>query len=76
MNHAAVAAALSLIAQVAAADESAVQLKPGSGSNVVQTSCIGCHSLDYIEMNSAFLDAKGWMAEVTKMIKAFSAPIE
>ncbi len=27
-------------------------------------------------MNSPFLDAAGWNAEVTKMIKAFGAPID
>jgi hypothetical protein len=33
-------------------------------------------SLAYIPMNSPFLDAKGWDAEVTKMIKAYGAPID
>ena len=27
-------------------------------------------------MNSPFLNAAGWSAEVTKMIKAFGAPID
>jgi hypothetical protein len=27
-------------------------------------------------MNSPYLDAAGWTAEVTKMIKAFGAPID
>jgi hypothetical protein len=35
-----------------------------------------CHSLDYIQMNSPFLSAAVWDAEVGKMIKAFGAPIE
>jgi hypothetical protein len=26
-------------------------------------------------MNSPFLDEKGWTAEVTKMVKAFGAPV-
>ena len=34
-----------------------------------------CHSLDYIPMNSLFLDRKGWEASVTKMIKVMGAPI-
>jgi hypothetical protein len=34
-----------------------------------------CHSLDYIPMNSVFLDRKGWEASVTKMIKVMGAPI-
>ena len=34
-----------------------------------------CHSLDYIQMNSPFLDRKGWEASVNKMIKVMGAPI-
>ena len=34
-----------------------------------------CHSLDYIPMNSVFLDRKGWEASVTKMMKVMGAPI-
>jgi cell division septation protein DedD len=37
--------------------------------------CGACHSLDYIRMNSHFLDLAGWRAVVTKMIKAYGAPI-
>ena len=33
------------------------------------------HSLDYIRMNSRFLDLAGWTAVVNKMINAFGAPI-
>src|SRR5688500_2112913 len=32
--------------------------------------CGACHSLDYIRMNSRFLDLAGWTAVVNKMIKA------
>jgi hypothetical protein len=42
----------------------------------VEGNCGACHSLDYIVMNSPFLDAKAWTAEVTKMVNAFGAPIE
>ena len=64
-------------AGVTAADagEKPVVLKPGPGLDKVEGNCGGCHSLDYIPMNSPFLDAAGWKAEVTKMIKAFGAPI-
>jgi len=41
----------------------------------VEGNCGACHSLVYIQMNSPFLNAAGWNAEVTKMIKAFGAPI-
>ena len=37
--------------------------------------CGACHSLDYIRINSRFLDLAGWTAVVNKMIKAFGAPI-
>jgi mono/diheme cytochrome c family protein len=59
----------------AAADEPAINLKPGPGLDQVVGNCGGCHSLVYIQMNSPFLNAAGWNAEVTKMIKAFGAPI-
>jgi mono/diheme cytochrome c family protein len=59
----------------ASAQEQAITLKPGPGLNKVQTNCGTCHSLDYIPMNSPFLNAAGWNAEVTKMIKSMGAPI-
>jgi hypothetical protein len=59
----------------AAADERPVPLKSGPGADKVEGNCAACHSLDYIQMNSPFLDAAGWDAEITKMIKAFGAPI-
>jgi sulfite dehydrogenase (cytochrome) subunit B len=52
-----------------------VQLKKATGLDKVESNCVACHSLDYIEMNSPFLNASGWDAEVTKMINAFGAPI-
>ena len=65
-------------AGVTAADagEKPVVLKPGPGLDKVEGNCGGCHSLDYIPMNSPFLNAAEWNAEVTKMIKAFGAPID
>ena len=60
---------------IAAAGEEPVQLKKAAGLDKVETNCAACHSLDYIEMNSPFLNAAGWDAEVTKMINAFGAPI-
>jgi len=59
----------------AAAQEQTITLKPGPGLDKVQANCSTCHSLDYIQMNSPFLNAAGWTAEVTKMIKAMGAPI-
>ncbi len=58
-----------------ALDES-VRLKNGPGKDLVEANCVACHSLDYIQMNSPFLDKKGWEASVNKMIKVFGAPIK
>ncbi len=64
------------IALPAAADDNPVQLKKAPGVDKVEANCQACHSLSYIPMNSPFLNAAGWDAEVTKMIKAFGAPID
>ncbi|SME94941.1 sulfide dehydrogenase [Pseudogulbenkiania subflava] len=61
---------------LALADESAVKLRPGNNQDVVARNCAVCHSLDYIQMNSRFLDRKGWEATVTKMVKVMGAPIK
>ncbi len=69
--------AAALIALPAAASaEQAIKLKPGPGMDKVEGNCQACHSLAYIPMNSPFLGAAGWDAEVTKMIKAMGAPID
>jgi hypothetical protein len=60
----------------AIADESQIKLKEGPGKDRVMANCIACHSVDYIQMNSPFLDRKGWEAAVTKMVKAFGAPVK
>jgi sulfite dehydrogenase (cytochrome) subunit B len=56
-------------------DETSVHLKPAPVDKV-ETNCSACHSLDYIPMNSPFLNGTGWDAEVSKMITAFGAPID
>ena len=70
-----VAAFAGLLAAQAFADEQPIVLKQAPGLEKVESNCAACHSLDYIQMNSPFLNAAAWDAEVTKMIKAFSAPI-
>jgi len=75
MRSFAFAVLLTLLALPAAADEPIIDLKPAPGLDKVQGNCGACHSLDYIQMNSPFLNAAQWNAEVTKMIKAFGAPI-
>ena len=71
-----VAAALSLALTLAgaAAQESKVVLKEGPGKDKAMQ-CIACHSLDYIQMNSPFLNKVGWTASINKMINVFGAPI-
>ncbi len=67
--------AVALSMSSALADESQLRLIDAPGRTLVATSCITCHSLDYIPMNSKILDRKGWDAEVNKMIKVMGAPI-
>ncbi len=58
----------------AVAQEEKVVLKDAPGRDKAMQ-CLACHSLDYIQMNSRFLDKTGWTASVNKMINAFGAPI-
>ena len=55
-------------------DETAA-LKPGSGSEVAQNSCLTCHSADYITSQPPKKGRPFWDAEVQKMIKAYGASI-
>jgi hypothetical protein len=59
----------------AGADETQLKLKDAPEAVLVRASCSGCHSLDYIQMNSPFMNRAGWEAEVRKMIKAMGAPV-
>jgi mono/diheme cytochrome c family protein len=59
----------------ARADEAPVRLKSGPGLEQLANNCAVCHSLDYVVMNSPFLDARQWDAEVAKMVGAFGAVI-
>ena len=68
--------AAALIASPVVADEKPIELKKAPGLDKVEANCAACHSLDYIQMNSPFLSAAVWDAEVGKMIKAFGAPTE
>jgi sulfite dehydrogenase (cytochrome) subunit B len=69
------AALCGALAVLAAAEEKPVLLKKAPGLEKVESNCAICHTLDYIRMNSPFLNAAGWDAEVTKMINAYGAPI-
>jgi hypothetical protein len=57
------------------AGEEQFRLKEAPGKSLVEANCSMCHSLDYIQMNSPFLDRKGWEASVSKMMKAMGAPV-
>jgi hypothetical protein len=74
MRTFAIAFVAALIALPATAAD--VQLKKGPGLDKVEANCQACHTVAYIPMNSPFLNAAGWSATVTKMIKAFGAPID
>jgi mono/diheme cytochrome c family protein len=76
MKRIALAAIAALLVSPAFADEMVVNLKKGAGLDKVEGNCAACHTLAYIPMNSPFLNAAGWDAEVTKMIKAYGAPID
>jgi sulfite dehydrogenase (cytochrome) subunit B len=67
--------ALALAAGIVVAQERRLALKDGPGRAQVEANCGSCHSLDYVLMNSPFLDRNGWDGSVTKMIKVFGAPI-
>jgi mono/diheme cytochrome c family protein len=59
----------------ASAQESTIMLSPGVGRDQAQAYCAACHSLDYVVMNSPFLDSAHWDAEIAKMAEAYGAPI-
>lgn len=76
LTFAAVLTAVPLLTGIAAADEANITLKPGPGMETTAANCAACHSLDYIVMNTPFLSADGWKAEIAKMRGPFVAPIE
>jgi hypothetical protein len=68
--------ALAVVLPLAAsADETALALAPAPEAALVRAHSSGCHSLDYILMNSPFPARALWEAEVRKMIKVMGAPI-
>jgi mono/diheme cytochrome c family protein len=71
-----IAAVATLVAGAAFADEQVIKLKQAPGVDKVEGNCQACHTLAYIPMNSVYLNAAGWSAEVTKMIKAYGAPVD
>lgn len=74
--HRLVPSALLLLSGAAWAEEASVALKEAPGLAVVEQNCGACHSLDYIVMNSPFLDQPKWEATIKKMVASYGAPIE
>jgi len=70
-----IGACIAAFALAAVAQESSVRLKDGPGRDKANA-CLACHSVDYIVMNSRFMDKAAWTASVNKMINAFGAPID
>ncbi len=58
--------------------EETAELRPGPHLEVAQSNCGACHSADYISTQPRPLpDPRAfWSAEVTKMVKAYKAPID
>jgi sulfite dehydrogenase (cytochrome) subunit B len=76
MRPARLAALAVMVCSGAFASDLQVPLKPGAGDDLAGAYCNACHTSDYIVMNSTFLTADQWKAEVTKMRGAFGAPID
>lgn len=74
-SRALAATLLLLVASLAAADETRIALVEDAGRARVQAACSMCHSLDYILMNSPFLDRSGWERTVNKMVSVMGAPL-
>lgn len=76
MRSIVIGTAVVLAAAAAGAEEKPIHLKGGPGVEKVEANCSACHSLDYIQMNSQFLTAAQWDAEVKKMIGVMGALID
>ena len=68
--------AVALAGGIVVAQERRLELKDAPGRAQVEAHCALCHSLDYVLINSPFLDRSGWDASVTKMVKVFGATID
>jgi hypothetical protein len=74
-THVVLALAVVVGGASASADETAIHLKEAPEMATVAANCSGCHSLDYIQMNSRFMKRANWEAEVKKMVSAMGAPV-
>ncbi len=69
----AILAALAFSGRALAGDPA---LKAAPGAAETLATCSNCHSTAYIVMNSVFLSADDWRAEVSKMRTVFGASID
>jgi mono/diheme cytochrome c family protein len=71
----ATAVAVLLAAAPASADEARIRMRDGPELTTLVANCSGCHSLDYVQMNSRWAKRAGWEAEVKKMVTVMGAPV-
>jgi sulfite dehydrogenase (cytochrome) subunit B len=64
-----------LVATSVRAGEESVTLRDDTGSELITTRCVICHSVDYVPMNAPVMTRARWEASVRKMIEKFGAPI-
>jgi hypothetical protein len=64
-----------LVGTAALADESKIRMTDAPELTTLVANCSGCHSLDYIQMNSRWVKRPGWEAEVKKMVTVMGAPV-
>jgi hypothetical protein len=74
-TEAILASAAFLACTVALADETKIRMTDAPETPALIANCSGCHSLDYIQMNSKFVKRAGWEAEVKKMVSVMGAPV-
>jgi hypothetical protein len=69
------AVAAIFVCACAVADETKIRMKDAPETPALLANCSGCHSLDYVQMNSRFLKRAGWEAEIKKMVAVMGAPV-
>ena len=67
--------AVTFLLATATADETRIQMRDGPELMTLVANCSGCHSLDYVQMNSRWVKRAGWEAEVKKMVTVMGAPV-
>jgi hypothetical protein len=55
--------------------EDGMVLRPGPGVEAAKDNCLSCRSADYVTMQPPQMGADFWRAVVSKMVKAYHAPV-